>query len=89
MKPDDMRELSSANNGSSNHNGNSVAKTTNANTNGRFSGPPSIGGANSFAREMAKKKEADIENSVSEIMGGVTDKLEQDKMEGVDEKEWV
>ena len=48
-------------------------------------GPP----ANSFTKEMAKQKENDIENAVSDVLGGVNETLEQDRMEGVDENEWV
>ena len=36
----------------------------------------------------AKQAQADITESVSSIMA-VSNKLEQDQMEGVDEKEWV
>ena len=36
----------------------------------------------------AKQAQADITESVSSIMA-VSNKLEQDNMEGVDEKEWV
>ena len=36
----------------------------------------------------AKQAQADITESVSSIMA-VSSKLEQDSMEGVDEKEWV
>ena len=43
--------------------------------------------ANSFSREMAKRKEADIEERVSAMME-VTEDLEQDRMEGVEEDEW-
>ena len=47
-------------------------------------------GGNSFMREEAKKKENDIGNAVSGLLGdGVSTKLEQDKFEGVEEKEWV
>ena len=38
--------------------------------------------------EMAKKAEAKLEESVSNMVD-VSAKLEQDQMEGVDEKEWV
>ena len=41
------------------------------------------------SREMAKKAEEGIENSVSNLVD-ISTKLEQDNMEtGVDEKEWV
>ena len=39
-------------------------------------------------KEASKKAEADLENSVSSRVDTST-KLEQDSMEGVDEKEWV
>lgn len=38
----------------------------------------------------AKERAADLENSVSDFIGSeVSEKLEQDKFEGVDAKEWV
>ena len=41
------------------------------------------------SREMAKKAEEGLENSVSNLVD-ISTKLEQDNMEtGVDEKEWV
>ena len=36
-----------------------------------------------------KQTQEDIKDSVSNFMGGVSNKLEQDKMEGVDAEEWV
>ncbi len=53
---------------------------------GALAQPPSA--TTSLDREETKKKEADIENAVSSTVV-VSDQLEQDKMEGVDEKEWV
>ena len=42
---------------------------------------------NSYGREVAKQREHDLEQAVSGIMA-VSNKLEQDDMEGVDEEEW-
>ena len=39
-------------------------------------------------KEIAKKAEASLEQSVSSLVD-VSAKLEQDSMEGVDEKDWV
>ena len=52
--------------------------------------PPSKQGESNFLekREMAKKAEAELENSVSSRVD-MSAKLEQDSMEGVDEREWV
>ena len=46
-------------------------------------------GTNSLNREMAKQRESDLENAVSDLLGDqVSDKLEQDKFEGVKDEEW-
>ncbi|XP_059078882.1 coronin-B-like isoform X3 [Tigriopus californicus] len=84
LKPDDMRNLSE---------GSGVTTTVT-----RTSAPqqnnnaiPNIsmsGNLNSFSREMSKQKEQDIEKSVSTMMGDMDLKLEQDDMEGADEKDW-
>ena len=44
--------------------------------------------SSSLAQYDAKKAESDLEKHVSDIIG-TSDALEQDAMEGVDEKEWV
>ena len=44
--------------------------------------------SSSLAQHDAKKAESDLEKHVSDIIG-TSDRLEQDAMEGVDEKEWV
>ena len=44
--------------------------------------------SSSLAQHDAKKAESDLEKHVSDIIG-TSDALEQDAMEGVDEKEWV
>ena len=41
-----------------------------------------------MAAHDSKKAEADLEKHVSDMIG-TSEKLEQDAMEGVDEKEWV
>ena len=44
--------------------------------------------SSSLAAHDSKKAEADLEKHVSDMIG-TSEKLEQDAMEGVDEKEWV
>ena len=44
--------------------------------------------SSSLSAHDSKKAEADLEKHVSDMIG-TSEKLEQDAMEGVDEKEWV
>lgn len=84
MKPEDMKELSSTNK--------STAPIPSTASMIKGANPSSANvPANSFSKEMAKQKEADIGNSVSKMLDDVEDaKLEQDDMEtGVEEEEWV
>lgn len=83
MKPDDMKELSSTNKSSA------PIPSTASMIKGAT--PAEDVPSNSFSKEMARQKEADIGASVSKMLDDVEDgKLEQDDMEtGVEEEEWV
>ncbi len=87
LKPEDMPALSGASGGG---NTSQRASAKPAPTQAPAPAPaPAPSFATSLHREDAKKKEADIEDAVSGAVGGISNKLEQDDMEGVDEKEWV
>eukprot|EP00095_Tigriopus_kingsejongensis_P005020 maker-scaffold139_size317827-snap-gene-2.28 protein:Tk05020 transcript:maker-scaffold139_size317827-snap-gene-2.28-mRNA-1 annotation:"coronin-7 isoform x3" len=84
LKPEDMRNLSEGSAKSASSNRASIKATPKP----QIIGPPSSMMNNSFAREVAKQNEDDIGASVSKLMGEADETLEQDQMEGVEEKDW-
>lgn len=86
LKPEDMRNLSEGSGSATTVKRTSVPQQRNSNVTPDISVSNHM---NSFSREMSKQKEQDIENSVSTMMGDMDLKLEQDDMEGADEKDWV
>jgi len=78
LQPEDMDALTE----------NSVSRASSVRTTSVESNDKSSA-VNSFDKEAMKKKEADLEDAVSVAVGSVSHQLEQDRMEGVDEAEWV
>lgn len=85
LKPEDMAELTSSTPSSTSTTAKAKSRPTSVTSQVIEELPEA---RNSLTKELAKQKEKDIKASVSNFVD-VSDKLEQDQMEGVDESEWV